>query len=120
MKFLADMGISPRTVDASRQQGYNAVHLGEQGLERLADGDILVKARTEGRILLTVDLDFAQLSAISGEQFPSVILFRLGNSSRVVIEARLMEVLSQCAEALLTGVIISVSDQAFRVRSLPI
>ncbi|MBA3923475.1 MAG: DUF5615 family PIN-like protein [Nostocaceae cyanobacterium] len=31
MKFLADMGISPRTVDALRQQGYNAVHLGEQG-----------------------------------------------------------------------------------------
>jgi len=61
MKFLADMGISPRTVDALRQQGYNAVHLGEQGLERLADRDILVKARTEGRILLTVDLDFAQL-----------------------------------------------------------
>ncbi len=114
------MGISPRTVGELRQQGYDAVHLVEQGLQRLADGDILVKARTEGRVLLTVDLDFAQLSAMSREPFPSVILFRLGNASREVIEARLAEVLSQCAEALETGAIISVSDEAFRVRTLPI
>jgi predicted nuclease of predicted toxin-antitoxin system len=120
MKFLADMGISPRTVNELRQQGFDAVHLIEQGLERLADEDILVKARAEGRILLTVDLDFAQLSAMSGEPFPSVILFRLGNASREIIERRLTEVLSQSAQALETGAIISVSDQAFRIRSLPI
>jgi predicted nuclease of predicted toxin-antitoxin system len=33
---------------------------------------------------ITVDLDFAQLLAISGESLPSVILFRLGNVSREV------------------------------------
>jgi predicted nuclease of predicted toxin-antitoxin system len=42
---------------------------------------ILVKSRTEARILLTVDLDFAQLLAMSGEALPSVILFRLGNKN---------------------------------------
>jgi predicted nuclease of predicted toxin-antitoxin system len=73
LKFLADMGISPRTVGELRHQGYDAVHLVEQGLQRLADGDILVKARTEGRVLLTVDLDFAQLSAMSRDPFSSVI-----------------------------------------------
>jgi predicted nuclease of predicted toxin-antitoxin system len=120
MRFLADMGISPRTVAELRQQGHDAVHLVEEGLERLGDGDILVKARYEGRILLTVDLDFAQLSAMSGEPFPSVILFRLGNVSREVLEVRLAEVLSQCAEDLATGAIVAVRDDAFRVRSLPI
>ncbi len=114
------MGISPRTVDELRQHGHDAVHLVEQGLERFVDRDILVKARNEGRILLTVDLDFAQLSALSGEPFPSVILFRLGNVSREVLEVRLAEVLSQCAEDLETGAIVSVRDEAFRVRSLPI
>ncbi len=120
MKFLADMGISPSTVNELRHQGYDAVHLIEQELERLADRDILLKAQAEERILLTVDLDFAQLSAMSGESFPSVILFRLGNVSRDVIEARLQEVLDRCAEALEMGAIISVSDEVFRVRRLPI
>lgn len=55
MRFLADMGISPGTVSELRRQGHDAVHLVEQGLERLADGDILVKARNEARVLLTGD-----------------------------------------------------------------
>ena len=34
MKFLADMGVSPLTVQALRQQGYDAVHLYLQCRER--------------------------------------------------------------------------------------
>ncbi|MEQ9549499.1 MAG: DUF5615 family PIN-like protein [Coleofasciculus sp. G3-WIS-01] len=74
MRFLADMGISPRTVNWLKAAGYDAIHLVEEGLERLADDEILVKAREEGRILLTVDLDFGYLLAVSGETLPSVIL----------------------------------------------
>ncbi len=47
MKFLADMGISQSTVHWLRQLGYNAVHLREQGLQRLPDAEIVKKARTE-------------------------------------------------------------------------
>jgi len=120
MKFLADMGISPRTVNWLKAAGYDAVHLVEEGLEQLADDEILVKSRDEGRILLTVDLDFGYLLAVSGETLPSVILFRLGNESYEMINQRLSEVVSQCTEDLEAGAIISVSDQAFRVRRLPI
>jgi hypothetical protein len=49
-----------------------------------------------------------------------VILFRLGNESYEMINERLSEVLTQCAEDLEVGAIISVSDEAFRVRRLPI
>jgi predicted nuclease of predicted toxin-antitoxin system len=107
VRFLADMGISPYTVDELRKQGHDAIHLVEQALKRLADEDILLKARAEERILLTVDLDFAQLSAASGEPFPSVILFRLGNVAREVLEVRLAEVLIQCERDLRMGAIIS-------------
>ena len=44
MKFLADMGISPKSVAYLRELGYDAVHLYEQGLERLSDTDILGKS----------------------------------------------------------------------------
>lgn len=94
MKFLADMGISLRTVAWLHAAGYDVVHLQNEGLQRLADDEILVKARTEERILLTVDLDFAQLLAVSGEALPSVILFRLGNEKYEEINARFTEILS--------------------------
>lgn len=120
MKFLGDMGISPQTIRQLRRLGYDAVHLGEQGLARMPDPNILDKARAEGRILLTVDLDFAQLVAISGEQLPSVILFRLGNATRAALENRLFAVLKACHNDLEEGAIVSVSDDGFRVRALPV
>jgi predicted nuclease of predicted toxin-antitoxin system len=120
MKFLADMGISPRTVAKLRKEGYDAVHLIEEGLEKLEDREILTKARNEGRIVLTVDLDFGYLLAVSGAILPSVILFRLGNESREVIEEYLDDVLLQFSEELMAGAIISVKDDGFRVRLLPI
>lgn len=79
MKFLADMGISLRTVAWLRDAGYDVVHLRDQGLQKLPDEEILIKARTEVRILLTVDLDFAQLLAVSGEpsQIRSIIIVNI-------------------------------------------
>lgn len=120
MKFLADMGISPRTVNWLRSQGYDAIHLVEQGLEKITDEAILSKAQKEQRIVLTVDLDFGFLLAITKASLPSVILFRLGNESREFIEERLTNVLEKCQDELSNGAIISVGDEYYRVRSLPI
>lgn len=99
------MGISLRTIDWLRDRGYDVFHLREKGLQRLPDDEILDLARTEGRIILTVDLDFAQLLAVNQESFPSVILFRLGNENYDEINQRLIEVLNNCQGVLETGAI---------------
>jgi predicted nuclease of predicted toxin-antitoxin system len=64
MRFLADMGVDIRVVQWLRTQGHDAIHLREQGLQRMPDGDIFAKARTEQRILLTFDLDFGEILAL--------------------------------------------------------
>ena len=61
MNFLADMGVSMTTVTALRQVGHNVTHLREEGLMRLEDPKIVAKARSEGRIILTFDLDFSEI-----------------------------------------------------------
>nr|WP_293119806.1 hypothetical protein [Okeania sp. SIO1I7] len=67
-----------------------------------------------------MDLDFTNLLAWSGGALPSVIIFRLKNQNYNNVNAQLENVLSQCQNQLFAGVIISVSDDAFRVRNLPI
>jgi len=108
MKFLADMGISPRVVSALRERGHEAVHLQEQGLAKMPDGDILAKARSEGSVLLTHDLDFGELLAASGGELPSVIIFHL------------FSILEKQSAALEKGVVCSVSERRVRIRVLPI
>ena len=98
MKFLADMGISLRTVEWLRQLGHDVVHLRDKGLQKLPDDEILELAGIEQRIILTIDLDFAQLLAISKQALPSVILFRLGNENYDEINQRLIEVLNNCQQ----------------------
>ncbi len=120
MKFLANMGISPRTVEWLRSQGYDAIRLVEEGLQRLTDEEIVVKARQEERIILTMDLGFGSLLVISGQVLPSVILFRLTDERPEFVNERLAKVLESFESELTAGAIISVSDETIRVRKLPV
>jgi predicted nuclease of predicted toxin-antitoxin system len=115
MKFLADMGISPRGVAALRQQGHDALHLQEQDLGHIHDPEILAKARAEGRILLTHDLDFGELLATSGS--PSQISEFFKNSE---ILWNLSSILEHQADALVKGAVVSVMELKARIRLLPI
>jgi predicted nuclease of predicted toxin-antitoxin system len=120
VKFLADMGISPKTTAFLHALGHNAAHLADQGLERLPDHDIVAKARQEGRILLVHDLGFGELLAASGATLPSVITFRLRNMHPERVNRALEHILPQHGEALEQGAILSVTEGQVRVRSLPL
>lgn len=120
MRLLADMGISIATVHALRAAGHDATHLHEEGLQQLADEDILEKARREQRIVLTCDLDFGDLLAASSAALPSVVLFRLSNYTPAYLNPRFFQVLAECEATLNEGAIIIVQDMRYRVRRLPI
>ena len=120
MKFLADMGISPKTVGFLGDAGHDAVHLHEQGLDRLEDSEILKKARTEGRVILTHDLDFGELVAASKGRLPSVVVFRLRSMRPDRVNLFLARVIDEHKPALEQGAFISVSEGQIRVRTLPI
>ena len=120
MKFLADMGISVVTVDYLRSQGYDAMHLREQGLHKLEDPAILEKARREQRILLAHDLDFGDLLAASGAVLPSVVIFRLRDMRPANVKRHLEALLGERSAELEQGVIVSVTEGRIRMRRLPI
>jgi len=120
MKFLADMGISPKAVDFLVRLGYPAVHVQQQGLHRLKDSEILAKARREGCILLTHDLDFGDLLAASGADLPSVVIFRLRNMHPENVDRHLLKIVSRFAEVLESGVIMVVTEGQVRTRRLPL
>ena len=89
-------------------------------LLKLEDGDILSKARSEDRIVLTFELDFGDLLAASAERLPRLIIFRLRNQMPSAVRPRLFEILSECETDLNGGAIIVVEEARYRVRRLPI
>lgn len=120
MRFLADMGISQSTVRWLSDQGYIATHVRDVGLHRASDAEIVCKAREEGSVVLTCDLDFGDIMAASQEQHPSVIIFRLENEAPANVNKRLKQVLDESSQALRQGAVIIVEDARHRVRLLPV
>jgi predicted nuclease of predicted toxin-antitoxin system len=102
------MGISPQTVAFLCSLGHDAVHLQALGLDRLSDSAILELARTEKRVLVTHDLDFAELMAAGGEVLPSVVVFRLRSMRPERVGSYLQRIISQHTEALERGAVVSV------------
>jgi predicted nuclease of predicted toxin-antitoxin system len=120
MRFLADMGVSLQVVEWLRGRGDDVVHLRDQGLERLPNGEIFDKATAEGRIVLTFDLDFGEIVALSRGSRTSVVVFRLRNARAGHVIARLERVLEESSDALARGAVVIVEDGRHRVRQLPV
>ena len=58
--------------------------------------------------------------AASADRLPSVIIFRLQNTTPPFVSSRLLAVLLECTEELATEAIVTVQDSRYRLRRLPI
>lgn len=77
-------------------------------------------AKARGSVILTFDLDFGEIIALSGESAVSVILFRVNNTTSPFVISRLQTALPSAAEALQSGAIVVVEDFRHRIRRLPL
>ena len=80
MRLLADMHIAPRTVRFLRSLGHDVIRLDELLLPSAADEAIVAAATRDERHILTQDLDFSAIVALSGGIVPLVISLRLSSS----------------------------------------
>ena len=75
MRLLADENVAGETVEALRQQGHDVAWV-RTGSPGLADEEVLRRAVSEGRIVVTFDKDFGELafgaisSAASRDPYP--------------------------------------------------
>lgn len=120
LAFLVDACVDIRLASWLNDQGHDAKHLRDEGLQSLPNGQIFSKAITEGRIVVTHDLDFGEISALTHGKKASVIVFRLHNPRFARLTERLSAVLRDCIPALQTGVVVIVEEARHRVRHLPV
>jgi predicted nuclease of predicted toxin-antitoxin system len=120
LRLLADVHISPLTVATLNSQGYNTVRTTEMLPATATDAEILELARMEDRIVLTQDLDFSMLVALSSAGLPSLITLRLSSAKPDVVTQRLLDVLPSVEAELIAGAAVTISDDSVRICQLPI
>lgn len=85
----------------------------------MPNGEVFEKALAESRVVVTFDLDFGEIVALSRGRKTGVILFRLRNTRTSNVIERLSDVISECADALAKGAIVIVEEARHRVREFP-
>lgn len=120
MKFLLNMNVPRRLAVSLMAQGHSCRHAGDIGMSRASDEAILREARVHQEVIITHDLDYGHLLALSGESAPSVMIFRLRNTHPDNLFAQMMRVWTEIEGPLQRGAIVVLEDAALRVRPLPI
>jgi len=120
IRLLADVHISPKTVSDLQKQGYEIIRSSEVLPVNAPDINILEFARTDNWVVLTQDLDFSMLVALSRYSQPSLITLRLSSAKTDIVTQKLLDVLPQIEEALQEGSAITIQDDSIRIRKLPV
>ena len=114
------MHISPDTVRRLNELGHDAIRVSAIMPGNTGDRDIVARAEAEERVVLTQDLDFSDIIALSGTTQPSLITLRLSDSRVENVNRTLESVLPDLESEVATGVIVTVEDGRFRIRRLPV
>ncbi len=120
MRLLADLHVSPRTVTFLRALGHDTIRSSEVLAPTASDQEIIDFAFAHQRAVLTQDLDFSTLIALSGKTSPSLISLRLAHARSDYVNSILERVLPVIQEDVEAGAIVTVEDRRIRRRRLPI
>ena len=120
MRFLIDENMARSCSGVMREMGYEAFHVSEIGLTATADEDITGYAIAHGYIIITFDLDFSRIVALSSEPFPSVITFRTGEISLETFTDLISKNLPSLKDSLKEGALATLDLDGVRIQRLPI
>jgi predicted nuclease of predicted toxin-antitoxin system len=120
MKILIDMNLSPDLVAILEKAGFEALHWSNVGEGNASDRKIMAWAKSNGHIVLTHDLDFGTILAVTQASAPSVVQIRIQDLLSSNFRTLLINVLHQFTVELEAGALITVEPTRSKVRILPI
>ena len=116
MKYLLDENLSSRHTQTFRSLGRDAVSVVEIGLGGADDAMVRAAAIEGGRVLVTLDGDFANMLRFPPSGTPGVLRFRLHPATEEAINAAIGWVVTLLAETDVAGKLVVVDEKRIRIR----
>lgn len=118
MRLFLDENLSPHQTYALRDSGYDACAVFEVGLSGAPDEEIRRFAIENGRVLLTLDADFANVLRFPPEQTPGVVRLKVHPPTEEKIRQAIQKALFVLQNIDLTGRLAVVSEDRVRIRGV--
>ena len=116
MRFKVDENLPVEVAEALRQSGHDAVTVLEQQHGGSADARLAALCQQEGRVLVTLDMDFADIRTYPPAAFPGLIVLRLGRQDKLHVLDVLARLLQVLRSELLDGTLWIVEENRIRIR----
>lgn len=120
MKFLLDMNLSPNWATALTDAGWEATHWSQVGKADASDLEILRFAAANDFVVVTHDLDFGAILAVTHGRKPSVVQIRSMDLSPNTIASYLTAALRHAERELASGALLTIEASRTRLRILPL
>jgi predicted nuclease of predicted toxin-antitoxin system len=120
MRLLIDMNLSPRWINVLAEAGFEAVHWTSLGAVTAPDSEIMAYAKAAGFVVLTHDLDFGTILAVTQGEKPSVVQIRSDDVTPAAIGAQVKAALTQMTAELEAGALVTIDPKRTRLRVLPL
>ncbi|MFO1265464.1 MAG: DUF5615 family PIN-like protein [Rubrivivax sp.] len=115
MKFKLDENLSPSLADLFTAAGHDAHSIVAQGLGGAPDPAVLTRCTQESRVLVTFDLDFANIQAYPPGAHAGILVLRLSSQAHAVAAAALGRALNLLPGERLMGALWIVEDTRIRI-----
>ena len=116
MRWLVDECVDAALVVQLRESGHDAIYMSDVAA-RATDAEVMERASSEQRLLLTEDKDFGDLVFRQGLPVPGIVLLRIASSRRLLKWPRLLAAMERFGETLF-GRYMVVEEARFRSRPL--
>jgi predicted nuclease of predicted toxin-antitoxin system len=115
MQFKIDENLPNALVALLVGKGHDATTVRQQALNGRPDTDVASACRSERRAIVTLDLDFSDITAFPPEQYAGIIVLRVRSQSRPHIVAVFESVLPLLDTEPLDGHLWIVEEERVRV-----
>jgi predicted nuclease of predicted toxin-antitoxin system len=117
MLFKTDENLPLEVAELFRDRGLGCATVDEQRLSGSPDTELVEVCRAEGRILVTLDLGFGDISSYPPADFPGFIVLRLADQAKPSVLRVVVRILEALAQTPLKSELWVVDEQRIRIRS---
>jgi predicted nuclease of predicted toxin-antitoxin system len=116
MKFKIDENLPIEVADIVIRAGHDALTVFDEALIGEIDGAIALVCQQEQRVLLTLDLDFADIHTYPPHHYPGIIVVRSKHQDKWSVMAMVERVVKALEREPITQALWIVDEQRIRIR----
>jgi predicted nuclease of predicted toxin-antitoxin system len=113
VKFKLDENVGRRGLELLKASGHDVMTVWDQGLRGVTDEELFQICATEGRVLVTLDRDFGQITRFPPEKSAGIVVLDLGQRATLQgIIGRLRDFLAVLESHTVTGALCRTGTRA--------